>query len=200
MSKVEDEQQISIEWLPITVPAGFAYEVSPSTGNVRNAKTKRVLSANLVTGGYRKVTLSAKGRKPVTAYNRIIVLENCVGPLPEKVRIGHLDGRVDHDALRNLVWAAPGEPFLIRNDIRTTDGRIDREVRPDLFGRMVTVQRYGRLKASAVCSKGHPLSMDGKADANTAVWGFGNRICLRCNEFDELLFDRPGERIASYRW
>jgi hypothetical protein len=39
---------------------------------------------------------------------------------------------------------------------------------------------HGRVKFQETCRKGHPLSMTGQRDANTAVWGTGNRICLTC--------------------
>lgn len=39
-----------------------------------------------------------------------------------------------------------------------------------------------RFKVSDKCTAGHPLSMTAEPDANTAIWGRGNRICVTCRD------------------
>lgn len=38
----------------------------------------------------------------------------------------------------------------------------------------------GRRKPSTVCRVEPPLSMHAEPDTNTALWGWGERICLAC--------------------
>jgi hypothetical protein len=58
---------------------------------------------------------------------------------------------------------------------------------------------HGRDKVGRFCSRGHELSTNAKPDNNTAMHGYGNRICRRCWA-DELTDIVVSAHAGSGRW
>lgn len=95
-------------WKPVTT-RGYEnhYEVS-DLGNVRNAKTKRILKPGNHPKGYLTLVFSvANARKTVLVHP--LVLEAFVGPRPSGYGTRHLDGNRKNNVLTNLVWGTQSE-------------------------------------------------------------------------------------------
>jgi hypothetical protein len=146
--------------------AGYpGYEVS-TAGQVRRASTGKLLKPRIAkTQSF--VTLSAVDGKRETVYVKTAVLLAHQPQYPPGAPIRQLDGDATDCHLFNLSWL-DGD---LRQWVTSLDG--DAVVAAQLDPK-------GRRRAFGWCSAGHALSTTGKPDANTAMWGFSQRICRTC--------------------
>lgn len=92
------------------IAAQFAmYEVSDS-GEVRNIKTKRVLSQQVNNRGYKKVFLSDNGKQNGVLVHRLVATAFVVNDDPKnKTQVNHInEDKTDNRAV-NLEWVTPSE-------------------------------------------------------------------------------------------
>lgn len=93
-------------WIDVVGYEGL-YEVS-SLGSIRNAETLRVLGGDVDRYGYRKVGLTAEGKRAKKKVH-IAVCEAFHGPRPDQHECAHLDGDPGNNREDNLVWATKSE-------------------------------------------------------------------------------------------
>ena len=82
------------------------YEVS-TAGQVRNARTGRVLAHRQDRDGYRSVELWNKGKRATLAIHRL-VMEAFTGPCPAGQEVRHLNGLAWDNRLENLAYGTHG--------------------------------------------------------------------------------------------
>lgn len=87
----------------------LGYEVSDS-GEVRNVKTKRVLSQQVNNRGYAKVFLMDGGHQNGVLVHRLVASAFCVNDDPaHKTQVNHInEDKTDNRAV-NLEWVTPSE-------------------------------------------------------------------------------------------
>lgn len=93
------------------------YEVS-NKGQVRNAKTKRILSQSTINTGYKKIFLY-KINKTILVHRLIL---NSFEPMEnyESLTVEHKDGDKTNNSLDNLCWVTAGENNLLQK-LRNND-------------------------------------------------------------------------------
>lgn len=98
-------------WLPVT-ETGFQslYEVS-NLGEVRSAKTKRVLKPGTQKSGHLNVFLCNNGKRKKRYVHRLVLLA-FVGPPLEGQEALHIDGDATNNQLENLRWGTRQENAL----------------------------------------------------------------------------------------
>lgn len=98
-------------WLPVT-ETGFPslYEVS-SLGEVRNAKTQRVLKPGTQEYGHQYVMLSNSGKRKKRYIHRLVLLAFVGTPLEGQEAL-HIDGDATNNQLENLRWGTRQENAL----------------------------------------------------------------------------------------
>ena len=103
-------------WKPIK---GYEnnYEIS-NFGNVRNKKTKQILTGDVNNAGYRRVTLYVPDKKRFFIY-RLVAYHFCEG-FNEEFVVNHKDGNKLNNNADNLEWVTRSENDLhaFRNDLR----------------------------------------------------------------------------------
>lgn len=98
-------------WLPVAeADYQSRYEVS-NFGEVRNAKTKRVLKPDSKKYGHLYVNLSNKGVQKKRYVHRLVLL-SFVGPPLEGQEVLHIDGDAANNKLENLRWGSRKENVL----------------------------------------------------------------------------------------
>jgi len=96
------------QWKIIT---GFEkYEVS-NFGNVRNSRTKRILSQHIYKDGYNTVMLFDDDLKQKRMRVHRLVAFVFVGNPPdeERIQVNHIDGNKQNNRFDNLEWCTPKE-------------------------------------------------------------------------------------------
>lgn len=79
-----------------------------SDGRVKNKNTGRVLKAETTKNGYRRVTLSYKGKTHRYLLHRLLAM--CFIPNPHnKPCVNHKDGDKSNNSVENLEWATHSE-------------------------------------------------------------------------------------------
>jgi hypothetical protein len=101
-------KQNKTEWKPIVGYEGF-YDVS-NEGQVRNARTKRVLK-NQKTKGYEHVSLCVNNLRKELYIHRLVAIaflqEN-----KEKKEVNHIDGIKTNNSISNLEWVTRSENMI----------------------------------------------------------------------------------------
>jgi hypothetical protein len=145
-----DGETIQERWLPI--PDFPSHEVS-DLGNVRHAKSGRILNPPVGDRGYRMVSLYRDAR----CFKRTVhslVLAAFVGPRPPRMDARHLDGDSLNNALVNLRYGTRSENILD-------------QVRHGTHARA----------AQTACKHGHPFDATNTRISRTT----GRRICRKCD-------------------
>lgn len=96
---------------------------------------------------------------------------------------------------------AKPKPFYVRKLHDDVFGKSDGRRRPNYLRSRPAAEwslPNGRLKVSDKCTAGHHLSMTGEPDAFTAIWGRGNRQCLRCRDAIKPAPHEPGTYSRHY--
>jgi len=94
-------------WKPVKGYEGY-YEVS-NFGQVRNAKTKQILSPS-DNGQKLQVTLSKEGAKKAHAVHRLVAEAFIVNDCPDyKTQVNHKDNNRYNNCVDNLEWVTPSE-------------------------------------------------------------------------------------------
>ena len=87
----------------------LGYEVSDS-GEVRNIKTKHVLSQHVNNRGYAKVFLSDNGKQNGVLVHRLVASAFVVNDDPErKTQVNHINEIKTDNRAANLEWVTPSE-------------------------------------------------------------------------------------------
>jgi len=87
----------------------LGYEVSDS-GEVRNVKTKRVLSQQINNRGYPKVCLMDAGHQNCVYVHRLVASAFCTNDDPEhKTQVNHINEDKADNRAENLEWVTPSE-------------------------------------------------------------------------------------------
>ena len=94
------------EWKPVVGYEGL-YEVS-SDGDVRNAKTGRVLKPGRGKDGYLQLCLCHLGRSRTFSIHRIVAIAFIKNP-NGKEQVNHKDGVKTNNNVKNLEWSTPSE-------------------------------------------------------------------------------------------
>lgn len=96
------------KWRPVVEP-GYEkhYDVS-DLGQVRSAKTGRVLKPGVHPKGYRSLVLSVAGVRRSVLVHRLVLMA-FIGPCPDGQEARHGDGVRSHNTLANLSWGTPTE-------------------------------------------------------------------------------------------
>ncbi len=95
------------QWRPIP---GYPYEAS-SLGNIRNAKTLRVLKHlpdNRKGHGYARVAIAINGFSKFFTIHRLVAAA-FIGPYPDGLEIDHLDGDRRNNRPENLEYVTKAE-------------------------------------------------------------------------------------------
>lgn len=135
-------------WHPVPSLSGY-YEAS-NDGDIRNARTGKILSGWL-NNGYRRVTISING-KQTSCYIHQLVAEAFFGPCPEGQQVRHWDGNPLNNKISNLLYGTPSENVL--DTVR--------------YGNHVQARKTH-------CPEGHPYDAE-----NTYVFPDGRRHCKTC--------------------
>jgi hypothetical protein len=99
------QQDAAAQWKPVP---GWPYEVC-NYGEVRNARTGRLLKQDTARGGYKRVTFSSGGNVKRFMVNRL-VCEVFNGPPPSPDHHArHRDGISSHNSASNLLWGTRSE-------------------------------------------------------------------------------------------
>ena len=138
-----------MEWR--SVPDHPNYEVS-DLGEVRNARTGKVLKQFPRAGGYLGLCLWKHNKGWPVATHRLVMI-SFVGPRPEGLEVRHLDGDINNNSLDNLAYGTRSEN--IRDAVA--------------HGTHYSPGRY-----QVECKRGHEFTKD-----NTRVYN-GKRVCLEC--------------------
>lgn len=91
------------------------YEVS-NCGNVRNAKTGRILKPGTNKHGYLKVVFSKNGKTKDQAVHRLVAEAFIANP-SNKQQVNHINGNKKDNRIENLEWATQGENNLHANRV-----------------------------------------------------------------------------------
>jgi len=152
---------------------GIPYEWS-SNGQVYRVGKDKPLTIQHAPGGWQFTRISVQGRG-VTAYLHEWIARAFYGMPPTGYKPVHANGDRSDNRVANLIytWA---EPEHVPSWAERWDGNAW------LYAPTDTVRSHGRIKVATHCRNGHRLSMTGEPDHNTMVWGYGNRICTRCND------------------
>lgn len=143
----------------------------------RIKRTKNELTIRYRDDGIPFVRLAVPGGdRDDRQLNYLVALAHVGVPPGWDYTILHRDGDPTNCAADNLAWVP--DPYLMERECRWL-------MRGDVHRYRVVADptgEHGRIKVATECRKHHPLSLTGKSDANTDVWGYGNRICLRCRD------------------
>ena len=95
-----------MEWFDIKGYKGF-YQVSPF-GEVRNARTKRVLKPLLYKNGYHVVRLRKNGEVKQMLVHRLVATTLIENKNPKLTVVRHIDGNKLNNQVNNLEWTSIG--------------------------------------------------------------------------------------------
>lgn len=153
--------------------AGFpGYEATVS-GQVRRAKTGKVLKQRTAKGQLFVTLTPAGGGSQKTVYIKQAILLAYQPAFAACYEAGqtivlHGDGHTNNFALMNLRWWS--------SDERLWGTNLNGEA-----AFLYQLDAVGRRRVFGYCSRGHALSTTGDgSDSNTKLWGYGQRICVTC--------------------
>lgn len=105
------------------------YEVS-NLGNVRNKKTRKVLSPGRLKNGYLMVCLRKDNKRKMFGVHRLVATTFIPNP-ENKPQVNHINGRKIDNCVSNLEWNTHSENNIhsIKTGLRTKTGKPKQKVR-----------------------------------------------------------------------
>ena len=99
------------EWVPSKYPGTEeTYEVCRETLQIRDRKTRRIISQFKDKDGYRRCSLNINGKRHLAYIHRIIAYTFVDNPDPKhKTQVDHVDGDKLNNSPENLRWVTPSE-------------------------------------------------------------------------------------------
>jgi DNA-binding transcriptional regulator YiaG len=174
-----------VTWKPVVGFEGL-YEVS-DIGDVRKAKTGRMLKPVVTRKGYRQVTLSRNGVQR-TALIHALIAEAFLGPRPDDHGVYHRDGDKVNDRADNLHYATVRD----RGDLTTEQVEEIRRAGPDVSCPSLA-SRFG-VSVAVVAAARRGVTYKGVAvDEPGELWG--GRVFLTAEQIEGIR--RAGADVTS---